>query len=618
MNTQKQIVLIVSLMFIFVGGCAAYAAIDLPVRSEDQIEWTNDQSLERGALLFANNCRTCHGNKGEGGVGFPLNTEAFKDQDPLVLASNRALIRRTLYCGRANTLMPAWLNTNGGALNSVQIEHLVNLLTAPADTEVDGVPTSEWWLEAEHFAQTLNHEISVLVGGDTLGTIAKGHGIGYAEISAANGNISIDQLLESGSKVNMPGFALEPDGYVYNVYKDNETLRKIADAHFVGAIVLADLNGLKYKFAEKRGVATFSLVAEDGSPLAGLFPGSEMKLPEGATYTVKAEDTVEAIAAAHSISASELRSLNGDRITVEADDEAIPHVRQLALPADVYIAAEGDTLEAIAEAHGLTDVAALATANNLDPAAPVINPGQRIELPADSVYMVAAVDSWASVAAAHDTSAAELAAANNADAAVPLSPDVVLTLPKIDAYIVAGQDLEAVAKGYSNVTAETLAEANNVAADAVIAVGTTLVLPETAWGTAPPDAKNTGTACVQYAVSAADWEKIVGPSATPAPITEPEEFTTDLVIEAHAADWTVVSDGETQPANLGVAKVAVGTPVTFTSIVGLHNIVFNGEVQGDDLRQGDTREIVFDTPGQYTITCDYHPPMLATVFVAEQ
>ncbi|MBK9544581.1 MAG: hypothetical protein IPO51_01740 [Dehalococcoidia bacterium] len=69
MNTQKQIVLMVALMFLLVGGCAAYTAIELPVRAPDQADWTRDQSLERGALLFANNCRTCHGNRGDGSIG---------------------------------------------------------------------------------------------------------------------------------------------------------------------------------------------------------------------------------------------------------------------------------------------------------------------------------------------------------------------------------------------------------------------------------------------------------------------------------------------------------------------------------------------------------------------
>jgi len=133
LNTQKQIILIIALSFIFVGGCAAYTAIELPVRAPAQQEWTRDQSLERGALLFANNCRTCHGNRGQGGVGPQLLNNpltAFQDQDPLKLSQNMTLLTRTIQCGRASTLMPAWLNTNGGALNAIQIQHIVNFLDA--------------------------------------------------------------------------------------------------------------------------------------------------------------------------------------------------------------------------------------------------------------------------------------------------------------------------------------------------------------------------------------------------------------------------------------------------------------------------------------------------------
>jgi mono/diheme cytochrome c family protein len=189
LNTQKQIVLIVALLFIFVGGCAAYTAIDLPIRAEDQSQWTKDQSLERGALLFANNCRTCHGNRGQGLVGPQLlanEATNFQNQDPLILKANRDLIRRTLYCGRAGTLMPAWLNTNGGSLNAVQIEHLIDFITAPIKQSESGDVESEWWDAAEGFAHNLNDEVSVLVGGDTLGTIAKAHGIGPKELAAAN------------------------------------------------------------------------------------------------------------------------------------------------------------------------------------------------------------------------------------------------------------------------------------------------------------------------------------------------------------------------------------------------------------------------------------------------
>jgi LysM repeat protein/mono/diheme cytochrome c family protein len=616
LNTQKQIILIVALLFMTVGGCAAYAAIDLPVRADSQSQWTLDQSRERGALLYANNCRTCHGNRGEGGVGLPLDTPELKNQDPLVLAANKAMIRRTLYCGRAGTRMPAWLNTNGGSLNAIQIEHLINLITAPEDTEVDGVPTSKWWLEAEHFAHNLNTELSALVGGDTLATIAKAHGIGYREISAANGNRNVDEILPKNTRVQIPGFKARPDGYIYTVYKDNETLRKIADSQLVGPVIIADLNGLKYTFEEKRGVATLQLLTEDGKPRAGLFPGETLKLPEGATYIVAAGDTPASIAQQHGIAVADLRRLNPTIFQGVNDTDPLEHRRQLNLPSLVYIAREGDTLQSIAEAHGIKDVVGLAQLNNLDAGAPVVNPGQEIRLPNGTRYIVGLSDTWESVARSHKTTAAELARANGGDPATPLSQDVVLQLPKIDRYTVKGQTLEEVAKGFANVTAATLAEANGIQPNSILAIGTTLKLPDSAWGTAPPDAINPGTACVQYAVPNAVFQTLPG-LGTPVSVKKPENFSTDVRFEAHANDWTIVADGQAQQPNLGGVKVKPGTTITFTSIVGLHNIVFNGEVQGADLKQGDTRQITMNTPGEYKVTCDYHPPMLGYIWVEQ-
>ncbi|MCX7668913.1 MAG: LysM peptidoglycan-binding domain-containing protein [Anaerolineae bacterium] len=599
-----------------VGGCAAYAAIDLPVRGPSQEEWTLDQWRERGALLYANNCRTCHGNRGEGGVGPPLDTPEFKNQDPLVLAANKAMLRRTLYCGRAGTRMPAWLNTNGGSLNAIQIEHLINLITAPEDTEVDGVPTSKWWLEAEHFAHNLNTELTALVTGDTLSTIARQHGIGYAEISAANGNRNVDEVLPRHTRVRIPGFGAMPNGYVYTVYKENETLRKIADAQFVGPVIIADLNGLKYTFEEKRGVAMMQLLTADGQPRAGLFPGETLKLPDGATYIIAAGDTPSSIAQQHGIAVADLRRLNPDIFNGVADTDELEHRRRLNLPNLVYVAKEGQTLAEIAEMHGIADVAALATLNNLDAASPVVNPGQEIRLPAGTRYIVGIADTWQSVAADHKTTVADLARANDADPATPLSQDVVIRLPKIDRYTVKGQSLEEVAAGFANVTAATLAEANGIQPNSILAIGTALKLPESAWGTAPPDAINPGTACVQYAIPNAVFETLPG-LGTPVTIEKPAEFSTQVTIEAHANDWTVVADGQRKQPNQGGVKVKPGTSITFTSVVGLHNIVFNGEVQGADLRQGDTRQITMNTPGELKGTCDYHPPMLAYIWVEE-
>ncbi len=403
-------------MFLFVGGCAAYSAIELPVRAPDQADWTRDQSLERGALLFANNCRTCHGNMGQGGVGPQLlNNEVsqFQDQDPLKLAANRALITRTLSCGRAGTLMPAWLNTNGGSLNAIQIQHLVDFLTYPIDVSPDGEATSHWWEEAVHFAHNLNGEVTALVGGDTLETIAKAHAIGPAALAQLN-NLPVEGFIKKDTELKIPPSKSYPKGYTYTVYKTNETITKIAESQFIGAVILADLNGLNYELKEKRGVATFQLKTAEGQDITGLFPGSQLKLPEGASYVVAAGDTIDALAKRHGVSASAITSLNRDALGGLANDKEIPFERRLTLPKQVAIVQDGQTLGTIAQQHDTT-LADLAAENALAEDA-VVEVGTELKLPVDADYVVQAGDTWALVATTHATTADELAKANNANA----------------------------------------------------------------------------------------------------------------------------------------------------------------------------------------------------------
>ena len=623
MNTQKQIVLMVILTFIFVGGCAAYTAIDLTVRAPDQEEWTAEQSVERGALLFANNCRTCHGNRGEGGVGPALNKAAFQDQDPILLQANRDLLRRTLQCGRAGTLMPAWLKDNGGALSAIQIEHLVNFLTAPATEQDDfGNPTNFGWTEAEEFAHNLNHHTTAVVGGDTLGTIARAHGIGPAELAAAN-NLPVDGILKVDTVLKIPGNRALPDGYTYTVYKDNETISKIAEAHHVGALIIADLSKLDYKLTVKRGVATLQMLTAEGVPVAGLFPGTKITLPDGVSYTVSAGDTVLATAESHGLTTAALIAANELILGGLADEDEVPAANRLRLTKDVVIVQEGQTLADIAEAHGML-AADLATLNNLSQVLPPAA-GTALKLPTGVWYTVQVGDTWESVAASHGVSPADIAQANKLSADSPLTEATVLTLPKGAGYVVVGQSLSDVAGTLANTTAGMIAEANGLKSDSVVPIGTALVLPEDSWGSAPSDEKNNGTACVQYAVPNTVFNTLPGVgSGTPAASGEPDEpdvVSTNVTILATQTvpeyDWIVDADGTRSGSNVGGVKVAVGTAITFENVAGLHTITINGTANKPDIgpAAGDKRTITFDEAGKFTITCDYHPAMFAWVWV---
>ncbi len=618
MNTQRQIFLIVALLFVNVAGCAAYTAIDLPVRADRQADFFESESIERGALLFANNCRTCHGIRGEGGVGLTLNKSAFRNQDPLVLSQNQALIRRTLECGRAGTLMPAWLTTNGGSLTANQIGHLVRLLTAPLEEGVFdalGDPTNDGWLATVEFAHNLNHESSTSITGDTLDLIAAAHGIGAAQVAALNGFRLGASELTKGERLDLP------DGRRVKA-ENNDTVAKLAQREHVGAIMIAELNGIAYEiddsgtfFLPYRGDdEALVLDPEADQRATGLLPGRTLALPAGATFLVRAGDTLAGVAEQHGVSPGAIRTLNARLLGEHEDSDEIGAERRLLLPdGTAYHVQEGDTVADIADAHDLP-VLVLAEDNSLDVDA-VVLPGDTLVLREGSGYIAQFGDTVAAIAAAHGLDEGTLRALNVIDPGVEVTTEVVIALPPIRSYVVQGGDLAQTAAGFGNVTATTLGEANGVAADAVLPIGKVLAFPEDAWGSAPPDQLNPGTACVEHAVSPSTFDTLPGVGTGPIEIDEPEATSAEVAIQAHANDWTVVADGEAGEPNRAGVKVAAGTEIVFDNLDGVHAINIDGEKQGEDIVVGETRSISFDDPGEFRITCSYHPDMLAVVFV---
>lgn len=152
MNTGKQINVMVALVFLLVVLTGAYALVD-PIRAERQEEFQLEQSIERGAKLFANNCRSCHGNAGRGVLegpqfpGVPLNNEEYRDPDRLQETQDRLF--QTIACGRYGTLMPPWSQEHGGPLNDEQIRQLVLLITRGDEED---------WRHVEELSRQLNEE----------------------------------------------------------------------------------------------------------------------------------------------------------------------------------------------------------------------------------------------------------------------------------------------------------------------------------------------------------------------------------------------------------------------------------------------------------------------------
>ena len=143
MNTSKQVNVMIGLMFL-VALFFAVNVINEPNRADTARHHQTETFSKRGAEIFVNNCRNCHGLEGlgpeEGAIAPKLNHPAF-----LVLAEDnkyglpatsdgvaqgiRSFLTTTLECGRKGTIMPTWGEKYGGPLSDQQISYLVTLMT---------------------------------------------------------------------------------------------------------------------------------------------------------------------------------------------------------------------------------------------------------------------------------------------------------------------------------------------------------------------------------------------------------------------------------------------------------------------------------------------------------
>jgi len=182
MNTNKQVIAMVVLLFLGVVSLGAYTWFDVGRRA-DAAEEVLLLSAERGAHLFANNCRICHGNFGLGSTGnpsligpalnTPANTFGFREENDAKRDEHQAFIGDTISCGRNGTPMPPWAVDQGGPLNFSHIDNLVGLITTNAG--------AAWDLALE---LAIEHDEEAMVGLRAGLRAAQADG-GAAEIEAA-------------------------------------------------------------------------------------------------------------------------------------------------------------------------------------------------------------------------------------------------------------------------------------------------------------------------------------------------------------------------------------------------------------------------------------------------
>lgn len=140
-NTEKQILAMVILLVLSVASLGAYTWFDNGRRTE-AISEVYERDAERGAHIFARNCRVCHGNDGRGSesssslvgpaLNKPGNTYAWRTDNAGQLLTLQNQYRYTIACGRNGTPMPPWSLDQGGSLDDFKIDNLVTLITTNA------------------------------------------------------------------------------------------------------------------------------------------------------------------------------------------------------------------------------------------------------------------------------------------------------------------------------------------------------------------------------------------------------------------------------------------------------------------------------------------------------
>lgn len=164
MNTRKQVNLIVALIFISLIALGVYTIWD-PLRAEEAEGTQLEKSARLGAFVYAQYCRICHGDVGEGGAlagrvasALPHDrpdlqgrTEIDGPVDPVAKEEAFNTVYNTIRCGRVGTYMPAWAEDQDGPLNDEQILQLATLITEGR------------WDLAEHEAEIQDEESGVPV-----------------------------------------------------------------------------------------------------------------------------------------------------------------------------------------------------------------------------------------------------------------------------------------------------------------------------------------------------------------------------------------------------------------------------------------------------------------------
>ena len=232
--------------------------------------------------------------------------------------------------------------------------------------------------------------VYVVKEGDSLSRIAKKLGVTLPDLLSAN-EMTVTSLIVPGQQLAVPPTPSgEGSAGAYTV-KAGDSLSVIASRHKVSLKALLSANGMTAATLIKPGM---SLTLPAGAVATATTNSNPTSTQSGATYTVKAGDSLSTIASRNRVTLNALLSANN--LTVSS---LITPGMKLALPAGAvtpsdgsssgssnggtggsYTVKAGDSLGKIAARHGV-GLAALLAANNMT-ATSLITPGMTLALPA--------------------------------------------------------------------------------------------------------------------------------------------------------------------------------------------------------------------------------------------
>lgn len=111
---RRKLILSVILMLILVALTIAYVALE-PGRQAAAAKRQQDEAVTKGTRLYAGLCMSCHGPRGAGAVGTPLDRAVFRQGGPDELKGSAELLREIIRSGRSGTAVPSFLRAADGA-----------------------------------------------------------------------------------------------------------------------------------------------------------------------------------------------------------------------------------------------------------------------------------------------------------------------------------------------------------------------------------------------------------------------------------------------------------------------------------------------------------------------